>query len=184
MLDLQGLDVPQPVDDLQNALNDACRHDVLSSEFGSSVRSALGALLLNADHRPLLAELRRHGNADTYKRHLLYADPLGRYAIAALVWQPGQFSPVHAHHTWCSYAVVEGALSETLFSWNAQAHRAETTRNVERRRGAISFVSGGRCAIHRLGNPEGNNSVAISIHIYGVAGEQIATHVNDLVAAA
>jgi hypothetical protein len=56
-------------------------------------------------------------------------------------------------------------------------------RRHPRAAGAVSYVDAGRGAIHRLGNPADATERAISLHIYGVAGEQIATHVNDLLAA-
>ena len=42
----------------------------------------------------------------------------------------------------------------------------------------MSFVRAGRSGIHRLGNA--SDAPAVSLHIYGVEGSQIATHVNDL----
>ncbi|MGF6967063.1 putative metal-dependent enzyme (double-stranded beta helix superfamily) [Paraburkholderia sp. WC7.3g] len=127
----------------------------------------------------LLAPMQREGAAGSYRRHLLVADPQGRYAIAALVWQPGQASPVHAHHTWCGYAVVEGKLSETIFEWDNVRQCASTLRALARKHGAVSFVRSGRAAIHRLGNC--SDAPAVSLHIYGVEGARIGTHVNDIV---
>jgi hypothetical protein len=45
----------------------------------------------------------------------------------------------------------------------------------------VSFVRAGRGGIHRLGNA--SDAPAVSLHIYGVEGSQIATHVNDLLEA-
>ncbi len=111
------------------------------------------------------------------------ADPHGRYAIAALVWEPGQASPVHGHRTWCGYAVIEGTLAETLFRWDADAHDAVEVRRHPRAAGAVSYVDARRGAIHRFGNPADASSRAISLRVYSVAGSQIATHINDLLAA-
>ena len=142
--------------------------------FASGVRSAL----TEAADSTLLGPLQREGSPDTYRRHLLAADPHGRYAIAALVWQPGQASPIHAHQTWCGYAVLEGTLSETVYEWCDTQRCASETRTHPRASGAVSFVRAGRGGIHRLGNA--SDAVAVSLHIYGVEGSQIATHVNDL----
>ncbi|WP_246287811.1 cysteine dioxygenase family protein [Paraburkholderia sediminicola] len=150
-----------------------------STFFARSMRIALAEAAANPD---LLTSSQREGSAENYRRHLLAADPHGRYAIAALVWQPHQASPVHAHHTWCGYAVVDGTLSETVFEWNGAQHCASATRTQARKAGAVSFVRGGKGGIHRLGNC--SDAAAVSLHIYGVAGEQIATHVNDIVRAA
>ncbi|ASW00484.1 cysteine dioxygenase family protein [Paraburkholderia aromaticivorans] len=146
-----------------------------STLFARSMRVALAQAAADPD---LLTAAQREGSVEKYRRHLLAADPHGRYAIAALVWLPQQASPVHAHHTWCGYAVVDGTLSETVFEWNGAQHCASATRTQPRRQGAVSFVRGGRGGIHQLGNR--SDAPAVSLHIYGVAGAQIATHVNDI----
>lgn len=165
--------------DALDAMFDACAHFPEPSDstfFARGMRIALAQAAANPD---LLTSAQREGSVETYRRHLLAADPHGRYAIAALVWLPQQASPVHAHHTWCGYAVVDGTLSETVFEWNGAQHGASATRTQARKPGAVSFVRGGRGGIHQLGNRSG--APAVSLHIYGVAGAQIATHVNDIV---
>jgi predicted metal-dependent enzyme (double-stranded beta helix superfamily) len=170
-----------PLARLRDSLDAALRAGLASAAFGLAVRAALAA----ASTEPgLLSAAQREGGMDTYRRHLLLADPRGRYAVAALVWEPGQASPVHGHHTWCAYSVIEGTLSETLFRWDADTHRAVQTRCHARATGAVSFVGAGRGGIHRLENAAGRRGQAISIHIYGVTGGQISTHVNDLLGGA
>lgn len=143
--------------------------------FASAVRTALAEA---AADPALLAPAQREGSADCYRRHLLAADPHGRYAIAALVWMPGQASPVHAHRTWCGYAVLDGTLSETVYKWNEPEQCASEARSHPRASGAVSFVRAGRGGIHQLGNA--SDAPAVSLHIYGVEGSQLSTHVNDL----
>jgi predicted metal-dependent enzyme (double-stranded beta helix superfamily) len=150
------------------------------ASFGLRVRHALQRAIADS---ALLRPDQRIGDAHGYHRHLIAADPLGRYAVAALVWEPGQASPVHGHRTWCGYAVIEGVLSETLFRWDEQTHGAVETRRQPRVTGAVSYVDAGRGTMHQLGNPANAATRAISLHVYGVAGEHIATHVNDLLAA-
>ncbi len=113
---------------------------------------------------------------DRYARHVLYADPQGRFTILALVWSGGQFSPVHAHDTWCAYAVHHGALAETLFRFDATTAQAIPLRTETRRAGYGCFAGCGLDQIHRLGN--GGLEPAISIHVYGVEAAQICSHVN------
>ena len=165
--------------DTLDAMFEACAKFPEPSHSTFFARSMRLALAQAAADPALLAPAQREGSADTYRRHLLAADPHGRYAIAALVWQPGQASPVHAHHTWCGYAVVEGKLSETIFEWDDAQQCGNALRAQTRKRGAVSFVRGGRGAIHRLGNC--SDAPAVSLHIYGVEGARIGTHVNDIV---
>ena len=150
--------------------------------FATRMRAALAEA---AASPTLLSPAQREGSPNGYRRHLLAADPLGRYAIAALVWQPDQASPVHAHHTWCGYAVVEGELTESVYRWDVDAQRAVEARTQSCRRGAVSFTRAGHGGIHRLGNLAVRGTAAghtaVSLHLYGVAGAQVATHVNDIV---
>jgi predicted metal-dependent enzyme (double-stranded beta helix superfamily) len=145
------------------------------AEFARRVRAALSAA---AGHAALLTPAQREGSADGYRRHLLAADPLGRYTLVAIVWQPGQASPVHAHHTWCGYAVLDGALTEAIYDWNDTAGCAAEARSHARKAGAVSYTRAGTTGIHRLANASAAS--AVSLHLYGVAGTQVATHVNDL----
>lgn len=97
----------------------------------------------------------------------------------SLVWRPGQWSPAHGHRTWCGYAVLEGTLSETAYAWHEAAGRASALRRRPRAPGAVSFVRAGMTGIHRLGHGgEPHEAPAVSLHVYGVSGERIATHVN------
>jgi predicted metal-dependent enzyme (double-stranded beta helix superfamily) len=113
---------------------------------------------------------------DSYARHVLHADPQGRFTILALVWSGGQFSPVHAHDTWCAYAVHRGALTETLFRFDAGAAQVTPLRTETRRAGYGCFARSGLEQIHRLGNA--GLEPAISIHVYGVDAVQVCSHVN------
>ena len=116
--------------------------------------------------------------AECYARHVLYGDPDGRFTVLALVWRPGQFSPPHAHHTWCAYAVRAGALSETLYAFDGATSTARPLREAARTAGYVCFAEAGLDQIHRLGNS--GAEPAMSIHVYGVARERVATHVNRM----
>lgn len=115
-----------------------------------------------------------------YARHIAYADPHGLFTIVYLVWPPGQFSPVHGHHTWCAYRVVSGELTETLYRWDESTQSARAIREVSRRPGDIVTAAPGLEQIHRLGNA--SSDVAVSLHVYGIDKQVIATGVNQVVA--
>ena len=127
----------------------------------------------------LLSAEQRTTRADCYARHVIYSDPLGRFTILAIVWGPGQFSPPHAHDTWCAYAVHENPLQETLFALGAGGTKAKQVCTEARNPGYSCFAGAGLDQIHRLGN---SGAVpAISIHAYGVGRERISSHVNRIV---
>ena len=113
-----------------------------------------------------------------YARHIIASDPARCFTVLSIVWGSGQFSPPHAHDTWCAYAVVENALTETLYDFDAQSGKAVASRAVAREPGYACFAGAGLDQIHRLGNAGGVS--AISIHVYGVEGSRVGTHVNRL----
>jgi predicted metal-dependent enzyme (double-stranded beta helix superfamily) len=124
----------------------------------------------------VLDRAQREPCAHGYARHVLYSDPLGRFTILAIVWDAGQFSPAHAHHTWCGYAVYEGSLQETVYSLDRSGVKAKPVCTEVRNPGYSCFAGAGLDQIHRLGNA--GTKPGISIHVYGVEREHIATHVN------
>lgn len=102
--------------------------------------------------------------ADCYKRHLLYADPEGRYTVLALVWKPGQTSPVHGHTAWCAMGVYEGFPSAAAYHWTDQTEPVES--HVHHcKPGQIDSVEPGTESPHRVFNQ--SNDIAITIHTYG-----------------
>jgi predicted metal-dependent enzyme (double-stranded beta helix superfamily) len=120
---------------------------------------------------------RRRANHERYARHLLYGDPTGCFSILSLVWDHGQESPIHGHHTWCAVGIYDGELVETRYR-EAAARGMPLEIGAERRAaGSLSFDPP-QAAIHRIANSSG--AVAISLHVYGVAADRIATGVNRL----
>jgi predicted metal-dependent enzyme (double-stranded beta helix superfamily) len=105
--------------------------------------------------------------AETYIRHLLHEDAEGGWAVAALVWRPGQMSPVHAHHAWCAVGVHRGVLTETFYDLPQGEDGAPRLSGVALRRpGDITHGPARLDAIHRLANL--GTETAISIHAYGL----------------
>lgn len=162
-----------------DAAFDTCATPTDPSHCAAFARGMRAALAQALAEPALVMSAQREGSDANYRRHLVAADPAGRYTVAALVWQPGQASPIHAHHTWCGYAVLEGTLTETLYAWDDLLGGASAVRAHPRAPGAVSFGGRGRGAIHRLSN--GGNAQAVSLHVYGVDAACISTHVNDVV---
>ena len=129
-----------------------------------------------------LTPAQRQPDPQRYARHVLQADPQGRYTVVALVWQAGQFSPVHAHHTWCALTVVQGELQEHYYTCDRQSLRATPLHWQPRAVGAGSSGTDGLDQVHRLGNA--GAGVAISVHVYGVEAARVATGVNRVLALA
>ncbi|AEE68063.1 Predicted metal-dependent enzyme of the double-stranded beta helix superfamily [Bordetella pertussis] len=155
---------------------------VAAASTAQTPAAVAGVLAAYREPDELLTPAQQAGNAEHYARHLLYAHPLGRFSIVALAWQPGQCTPVHGHFTWCAYAVLRGAMQEEQYDWDAAGQCALATRVVARAPGDCVASLAGLDAIHRLRNV--GAGTAISLHVYGVEGDRVATHVNRIARAA
>lgn len=118
-------------------------------------------------------------NENGYARHLIYADPAGRFSILALKWLPGACTPIHGHNAWGCVGVLEGEIGcETYahkdggcpegYEPDAELDAAEliSTGRILAGPGTVASVEPDPCGIHRIFNP--TNSPAITLHIYGM----------------
>ena len=104
------------------------------------------------------------GNPDCYQSHLLHAEPDGSFSIAAMVWQPGQETPIHDHVAWCVTAVLQGCEYEEIFALADDGRALQrAARNVSPAGSVSGFAPPGD--IHRVRNI--GDGVAISMHVYG-----------------
>jgi predicted metal-dependent enzyme (double-stranded beta helix superfamily) len=159
---------------LVQAIDTACAGE--EPKIPARIVAALEDAAAQAD---LLTADQRVPQPGCYSRHVLHSDPGGRFTVVAIVWAPDQFSPIHGHHTWCAYAVHDNTLEETVYAWDGASGAARPVRTSTRPPGYGCFAQPGLDQIHRLGNP--GTRPAISIHVYGVEGEHVATHVNRVV---
>jgi 3-mercaptopropionate dioxygenase len=125
------------------------------------VAAALGRHLPGPD---LLTAAERLGDPDGYRCHILHCEPDGSFSVTAMVWRPGQVTPVHDHVTWCVFGVLQGVEYEELYSLSADgSHLIEVGRS-ENLLGQVSgFAPPGD--IHRVRNC--GDHVAVSLHVYG-----------------
>jgi predicted metal-dependent enzyme (double-stranded beta helix superfamily) len=147
------------------------------AEPSAAVAEALGAhaadpLLLLGRDCPCRAE--------TYIRHLLHEDAEQGWAVAALVWRPGQMSPVHAHKAWCAVGVHRGVLTETFYAPPQADEAPALVGTMTRRPGDTSHGPARADAIHRLANL--GTETAISIHAYGLPYARFCTDLNRVFA--
>jgi len=112
----------------------------------------------------VLAPHFRSGDSEAYRSHVLHTEPDGSFSIVALVWRPGQATPIHDHVTWCVFTVAEGVEYEELFTLDEEgACLVEAGSTVNATGDVSGFAPPGD--IHRVRNA--GNRTAISIHIYG-----------------
>ncbi|HUF79574.1 MAG TPA: cysteine dioxygenase family protein [Burkholderiales bacterium] len=141
--------------------------------MGREVQAALGKATAEAGWLP---EERRRASHDHYARHLLYADPEGRFSILAVVWDPGQRSPIHGHYCWCGVGVYQGELTEACYRECAQGGLPVLVGTARRGTGSLSFDA--PAGIHRIANESA--AAAISLHVYGIPGDRVAGGVNRI----
>src|SRR5436190_13201744 len=97
---------------LTDTIRERVRQPVPASETAELVADALRPFL---SARDLLDEHQRVGDPARYLQHVLHVEPDGSFSIVALVWLPGQETPVHDHVAWCVTGVYEGTESEQRF---------------------------------------------------------------------
>jgi predicted metal-dependent enzyme (double-stranded beta helix superfamily) len=115
---------------------------------------------------------------DSYRIHRLYVDPAGRFSVSAMVWGPGQGTPIHDHTVWGMVGVLRGA--ERCEEFEAPAAPGALRQAGEHLlpAGAIDLVSPRVGDIHRVSNAL-PDAVSVSIHVYGANIGALARHVYD-----
>lgn len=129
------------------------------------VAQALGMLL---GHDDLLLDGQQEPDPDWYRKHLLYADPQGRFTLLALVWLPGQGTVIHGHTAWCSVGVYRGKPNVVCYDCTAcdeGKHTAVETQDQQYEPGALCAVRPGLADVHRIYNA--TDETMITLHAYG-----------------
>jgi predicted metal-dependent enzyme (double-stranded beta helix superfamily) len=101
-----------------------------------------------------------------YRQHILHVEPDGSFSIVALVWLPGQATPIHDHVSWCVVGVHRGEEQETVYEMtgsDADPHLVVTGRSISRAGTVVALVPPGD--IHHVAN--NGHGLAVSLHIYG-----------------
>ncbi len=112
----------------------------------------------------ILTRQERAGDPAGYRCHVLHTEPDGSFSITALIWRPGQFTPIHDHVAWCVVGVMQGVEHEELYSLGQDgSYLTEAGRNVNNLGEVSGLAPPGD--IHRVRNSSGQT--AISMHIYG-----------------
>ena len=130
---------------------------------------SLATKRLCADDR-WLGEAKRTGSPDCYTRHLLHRDPENRFVVLALVWMPGQSTPIHDHSCWGVMGILENSLEEVCYDRLDDGSRPdfaelEQSRGTDVGRGSVAYLLPPFEEIHRIGNT--SNKPTISLHVYG-----------------
>jgi 3-mercaptopropionate dioxygenase len=135
---------------------------------------ALAPLMLDLiEHAPSFLEPRhRRSDPATYTRNLLHEAADGSLSLYSIVWQPGQWTPVHDHGSWGVVGVVEGVLEERAYVRLSPDRGADA--GIELVRGGVILLARGAVTsfvpnpdhIHVTGVPA-ERPPALSLHLYG-----------------
>ena len=158
--------VASPVDagrclgNLVSAVRTATRR---RASWAGTVGLVADQLRLHMPTAEILTAEQRYGDPTKYRCHLLHAEPDGSFSVVALVWRPGQATPIHDHVTWCVFGVIQGAECEERYVLRDDGWLEQDGTSVN----AIGDVAGLAPPgdIHRVRNA--GAETAISLHIYG-----------------
>lgn len=140
----------------------------------AAIAPLMRALLQHAD--AFLAPKHLRADPVHYARNAIHVAPDQSLSLYALVWTPGQWTPVHDHGSWGVVGVLRGALEERSYI-RTGAHDANTRAadsGIELQRGGVILIGPGSVTsfvpnpdhIHLTGvgadRPE-----AVSLHLYG-----------------
>jgi 3-mercaptopropionate dioxygenase len=158
---------------LASLVRTRCPGDLVTAIRGATARHAdwQQTAVLVADqlrlHLPgpqILTAAEREGDPDGYVCHTLHTEPDGSFSVCALVWRPGQVTPIHDHVAWCVFGVLQGAEYEELYVLRDNGTCLEEAgRNVSQQGEVSGFAPPGD--IHRVRNH--GDGIAVSLHVYG-----------------
>jgi len=143
--------------DLLDGIREQTRRGLHPHDAALAVADVLRSRMPGVD---LLSDEERRGDDTDLVSHVLHTE--SAFSVKALVWQPGQLTPIHDHVAWCAFGVMQGVEYETLYRDHGD-HLTEIGR-VANEVGAVSgFAPPGD--IHRVHNT--GDVTAISLHVYG-----------------
>lgn len=149
------------VDELATAVRAAVQRGADWRKTAQVVASQLERHLPSPD---VLTPEQRKGDEAGFRSHVLHTEADGTFSIVALVWRPGQITPIHDHVTWCVFGVIQGVEYEELFTLDeAEDCLVAAGKNANWPGDVSGFAPPGD--IHRVRNI--GSGVAISIHVYG-----------------
>ena len=141
-------------------------------QITDGVQRHLATLLQFPD---FLTPEQREPDPEHYRTHLLAVAPSRKFSVVALVWLPGQVTPIHDHICWCCVGVLQGLEHEQRYSLHQATHQAAQDERVNQwlvPQNVDVLTPGHTCAlvppeenVHQVRNA--GDDLAISIHVYG-----------------
>lgn len=151
-----------------------CRRIAAGAGDAAATVDAIAPLmmkLLRSDRSFLRAEHFR-SSPDHYTRNAIYISDDESLSLYALVWLPGQWTPVHDHGSWGVVGVLQGVLEERSYMSADGEIRADS--GIRLKRGGTILLDHGSVTtfvpnpdhIHVTGVSPDRERV-VSLHLYG-----------------
>ena len=113
-----------------------------------------------------------HSDPQHYSRNAIHIAPSGNLSLFALVWLPGQWTPVHDHGCWGVVGVVRGLLEER--SYMSATGDIASDSGIRLKRGGVFLLNPGSVSsfvpnpdhIHKTGVAK-TRETCVSLHLYG-----------------
>jgi predicted metal-dependent enzyme (double-stranded beta helix superfamily) len=167
---------------------DACRAAAGDQRSAAEAVEATVPLMLALlpEAGALLGAAHRRSDAGHYTRNAVLIEP--QLSLYAIVWRPGQWTPVHDHGSWGVVGVVEGVLYERAWlrtdpgAADPACHRGIRLApggTLALTPGAVSSFVPNPDHIHVTGVPA-DAAPALTLHLYGRNMESF--HLYDMVA--
>src|SRR3954462_9109186 len=153
-----------------NALTDFASDAERLLDDPHAIGTRLSALLA---HDGWLAPEHRVGNTEHYTQHLLHVSSCRRLSVVALVWRPGQRTPIHDHVSWCVVGVYRGVEQETRYELVERGGREylHAVETIDAHPGHVEALIPPAENIHVV--EAGGRGLTISIHVYGADIERL-----------
>jgi len=151
-----------------------CEAVVAKTEKAADRVTAIAPLMqaLAAGADAFLSAEHCRSDAAHYARNAIHIAPSGNLSLFALVWLPGQWTPVHDHGSWGVVGIVRGVLEER--SYMSASGDIAGDSGIRLRRGGVILLNPGSVSsfvpnpdhIHRTGVAE-TRETCVSLHLYG-----------------
>jgi predicted metal-dependent enzyme (double-stranded beta helix superfamily) len=169
--------VPTPLARFTEAMDGAVAASENPSVLAARASDALADLLA---HPESICAEHRVSSDDSYRQHVVHVHPEGRYSLVALVWRPGQATPIHDHRCWCVVGVLEGEEEERRYRLveHDGEHVLVLTGTGRHGQGAISSLVPPDENIHQVSNSSGD--LTLSLHVYGADIARCGSSINHV----
>ncbi|MQA04006.1 MAG: cysteine dioxygenase [Streptosporangiales bacterium] len=156
--------------------------ELVAADADAAARAAGAAKFLPEllAHPEFLSDEHRVGSTEHYTQHVVHVHESGAYSVVALVWLPGQRTPIHDHRCWCVVGVLQGAEREVRYHLVSDGADEWLTEQESQRNqpGSVSVLVPPEENIHLVENT--CDGTAISIHVYGDDIATVGSSVNKV----